>query len=301
MRQSTQDSSEVIGSAGTSKARARRGSTDKTTEIAGKPKTAQAEEGREASRPEVEKSTEAEGAGEDSAEDTGEAAYEEALRTGKSPEEAARVAAEAASKVAEDEARKSGKSPEEVQRAAAAAAYKAGVSNGMSKKEAEDASSDAAEDVSAKAARGIPGSSRGSDSGEGSAASTDTPVAASAESQRDAASGAVAPERGWFQWLWNLLWPVQTPWPEKPFNNTLGPAKNKTTEIGLQQSDLERLDAILRQERPGVACFHVSVPAQKACAGISMQTMQTASWRIPIRKNTLPFPQLHEASAAKNT
>ena len=171
----------------------------------------------------------------------------------------------------------------------------------MSKKEAEDASSEAAEDVSAKAARGIPGSSRGSDSGEGSAASTDTPAAASAESQRDAASGAAAPERGWFQWLWNLLWPVQTPWPEKPFNNTLGPAKNKTTEIGLQQSDLERLDAILRQERPGVACFHVSLPAQKACAGISMQTMQTASWRIPIRKNTLPFPQLHEASAAKNT
>ncbi|CAE7839624.1 Kidins220 [Symbiodinium necroappetens] len=263
MRQSTQDSSEVIESAGTSKARARRGSTDKTTEIAGKPKTAQAEEGTESSRPEVGKSTEAEGAGEDSAEDTGEAAYEEALRSGKSPEEAARVAAEAASKVAEDGARKSGKSPEEVQRAAAAAAYKAGVSNGMSKKEAEDASSEAAEDVSAKAARGIPGSSRGSDSGEGSAASTDTPAAASAESQRDAASGAVAPERGWFQWLWNLLWPVQTPWPEKPFNNTLGPAKNKTTEIGLQQSDLERLDAILRQERPDNADGIVANTDQK--------------------------------------
>ncbi|CAE7635842.1 Kidins220 [Symbiodinium sp. CCMP2456] len=249
MRESTQDSSEVIGSAGTSKARARRGSTDKTTESAGKPKTA-AEEGTATSRPEVGKSTEdAEGAGEDSAEDTGEAAYEAALRSGKSPEEAARVAAEAASKVAEDEARKSGKSPEEVQRAAAAAAYKAGVSNGMSKKEAEDASSEAAEDVSAKAARGIPGSSRGSDSGEGSAASTDTPATASAESQRDGASGAVAQQWGWFQWLWNLLWPVQTQSSEKPFNNTLGPAKNKTTEIGLQQSDLERLDAILRQER----------------------------------------------------
>ena len=104
MRESTQDSSEVIGSAGTSKARARRGSTDKTTESAGKPKTA-AEEGTATSRPEVGKSTEdAEGAGEDSAEDTGEAAYEAALRSGKSPEEAARVAAEAASKVAEDEA-----------------------------------------------------------------------------------------------------------------------------------------------------------------------------------------------------
>ena len=124
-----------------------------------------------------------------------------------------------------------------MQRAAAAAAYKAGVSNGMSKKEAEDASSEAAEDVSAKAARGIPGSSRGSDSGEGSAASTDTPATASAESQRDGASGAVAQQWGWFQWLWNLLWPVQTQSSEKPFNNTLGPAKNKTTEIGLQQSD----------------------------------------------------------------
>ena len=283
-----------------SKARARRGSTDKRSESAGKPKTPQAEEGTAKYRPGGGNSTakhskDSEEASEDSsenAEDTGEAAYETALRSGKSPEEAARIAAEAASKVAEDEARKSGKSPEEVQRAAAAAAYKSGVSNGMSKKDAEDASAEAAEDVSAKAARGIAGSSRGSDSGKGSAASTDTPATASKnEAQRDGPSGAVAPRWGWFQWLWNLLWPAKTEPSEKPLNNTLGPAKNKTTETGLQISDLERLDAILREQRLGVACCHVSVPTQ-ACTGISMQT---ASWLIPIRRNTLPFPQLHEA------
>eukprot|EP00439_Symbiodinium_sp_Y106_P050215 s5030_g6.t1 len=241
-----------------SKARARRGSTDKRSESAGKPKTPQAEEGTAKYRPGGGNSTakhskDSEEASEDSsenAEDTGEAAYETALRSGKSPEEAARIAAEAASKVAEDEARKSGKSPEEVQRAAAAAAYKSGVSNGMSKKDAEDASAEAAEDVSAKAARGIAGSSRGSDSGKGSAASTDTPATASKnEAQRDGPSGAVAPRWGWFQWLWNLLWPAKTEPSEKPLNNTLGPAKNKTTETGLQISDLERLDAILREQR----------------------------------------------------
>ena len=199
--------------------------------------------------------------------DAADAAYEAALRSGKSPEEAARISASAASKAAEKDAESSGKSPEEVEQAAAAAAYKAGMSNGMTDQEAKEASAEVAEEIrstkaKAKASKSSSESSSSQAGQAGQAGSGDVSNTGGgsdglggSEGQKDgSASGA-----GWLQWLWSLLWPDPTAGtaaaqstPSKVSQTHTG---NETKDVGLQDSDMERLDAILRQER--LACIGI--------------------------------------------
>ncbi|CAK9075998.1 unnamed protein product [Durusdinium trenchii] len=195
----------------------------------------------------------------ESTDDAANAAYEESLQAGKNPDEAAEAAAAAAGKAAARAAKAEGKSPEEIERVAAEAARKAALANGLSDEEA------AAAGASAQRTAGSAASLKTSSSGSRGSASIDSHGSTTSSDSKGSGAlgraGAESPDRtghsgltSWFNWLWSWAWPVRSDQMDKSYSGA--PAKSTSTSrkedsLGLQEADLDRLDAILDGARDG--------------------------------------------------
>ncbi|CAJ1380291.1 unnamed protein product [Effrenium voratum] len=171
-----------------------------------------------------------------------DAAYEAALRAGKSPEEAAEVAAAAAAAAAAKNARAAGKSPAQVEKAASAAAYQAGQASGMSDEEAAAASKKAADSQRSDSKTSRTEAGQAVKSGASEATSRSSKGPSDAESKMFGFND-------WLQWLWNL-WPHWSTSKPGPGGRTeTAPSKAPAELEGLQDADMDKLDAILRNQR----------------------------------------------------